>query len=161
MAGLGAAALPRLGDLLDPMAASAAGSITLSYPSWMFSEPSTGKYFRDLGAAYSQVHPGASVDLIQLPAGQYVEKIFTEIQSGQVPDILPLFTTQMPQYTHLDLLEPLDPWLDRAPFKSKLVLLQKFAQKGGKNYGVDRRSEERRVGKECKSQCRSRWSPYH
>jgi multiple sugar transport system substrate-binding protein len=136
MAGLGAAALPRLGDLFDPMAASAAGSITLSYPSWMFSEPSTGKYFRDLGAAYGQAHPGASVDLIQLPAGQYVEKIFTEIQSGQVPDILPLFTTQMPQYMHLDLLEPLDPWLDKAPFKSKLVLLQKFAQKGGKNYGV-------------------------
>ena len=24
-----------------------------------------------------------------------------------------------------------------------------------------RRSEERRVGKECLSQCRSRWSPYH
>jgi transcriptional regulator with GAF, ATPase, and Fis domain len=24
-----------------------------------------------------------------------------------------------------------------------------------------RRSEERRVGKECKSSCRSRWSPYH
>ena len=23
------------------------------------------------------------------------------------------------------------------------------------------KSEERRVGKECKSQCRSRWSPYH
>src|SRR3546814_4568106 len=26
---------------------------------------------------------------------------------------------------------------------------------------VDRRSEERRVGKECVSTCRSRWSPYH
>src|SRR3546814_8427136 len=25
---------------------------------------------------------------------------------------------------------------------------------------VDRRSEERRVGKECVSTCRSRWSPY-
>src|SRR3546814_16041937 len=25
----------------------------------------------------------------------------------------------------------------------------------------DRRSEERRVGKECVSPCRSRWSPYH
>ena len=23
------------------------------------------------------------------------------------------------------------------------------------------RSEERRVGKECNGQCRSRWSPYH
>src|SRR3546814_20128262 len=26
---------------------------------------------------------------------------------------------------------------------------------------VRNRSEERRVGKECVSQCRSRWSPYH
>src|SRR3546814_10556404 len=26
---------------------------------------------------------------------------------------------------------------------------------------VDERSEERRVGKECVSTCRSRWSPYH
>src|SRR3546814_5660921 len=26
---------------------------------------------------------------------------------------------------------------------------------------IDERSEERRVGKECVSTCRSRWSPYH
>ena len=30
-----------------------------------------------------------------------------------------------------------------------------------KIYGVTTRSEERRVGKECASMCRSRWSPYH
>src|SRR3546814_17386788 len=28
-------------------------------------------------------------------------------------------------------------------------------------YRFHRRSEERRVGKECVSTCRSRWSPYH
>src|SRR3546814_3587624 len=33
--------------------------------------------------------------------------------------------------------------------------LQLFAPSG------DERSEERRVGKECVSTCRSRWSPYH
>src|SRR3546814_3680711 len=27
--------------------------------------------------------------------------------------------------------------------------------------GINSRSEERRVGKECVSTCRSRWSPYH
>ena len=27
--------------------------------------------------------------------------------------------------------------------------------------GIVQRSEERRVGKECPSKCRSRWSPYH
>ena len=26
---------------------------------------------------------------------------------------------------------------------------------------IQNRSEERRVGKECLTQCRSRWSPYH
>src|SRR3546814_10270375 len=28
-------------------------------------------------------------------------------------------------------------------------------------HGLSDRSEERRVGKECVSTCRSRWSPYH
>ena len=28
-------------------------------------------------------------------------------------------------------------------------------------YSGDPRSEERRVGKECPTMCRSRWSPYH
>src|SRR3546814_6904354 len=28
-------------------------------------------------------------------------------------------------------------------------------------YAIRKRSEERRVGKECVSTCRSRWSPYH
>jgi hypothetical protein len=28
-------------------------------------------------------------------------------------------------------------------------------------FGVELRSEERRVGKECRRLCRSRWSPYH
>src|SRR3546814_6920184 len=31
----------------------------------------------------------------------------------------------------------------------------------GKAGPVEQRSEERRVGKECVSTCRSRWSPYH
>src|SRR3546814_8218667 len=31
----------------------------------------------------------------------------------------------------------------------------------GRAGAADRRSEERRVGKECVSTCRSRWSPYH
>ena len=39
-----------------------------------------------------------------------------------------------------------DPWFSLFKFK-----------RGGTEYGVGWRSEERRVGKEC----RSRWSPYH
>ena len=31
----------------------------------------------------------------------------------------------------------------------------------GRLMGITKRSEERRVGKECELKCRSRWSPYH
>src|SRR3546814_18818385 len=33
--------------------------------------------------------------------------------------------------------------------------------KGEAAYAMPKRSEERRVGKECVSTCRYRWSPYH
>src|SRR3546814_13930197 len=36
-----------------------------------------------------------------------------------------------------------------------------FEVAGGKARAFRVRSEERRVGKECVSTCRSRWSPYH
>src|SRR3546814_8627830 len=38
-------------------------------------------------------------------------------------------------------------------FNNAAVAAQEFRESG--------RSEERRVGKECVSTCRSRWSPYH
>src|SRR3546814_5165637 len=44
------------------------------------------------------------------------------------------------------------------------LLLKGYAEPAPDDVGrgiVDRRSEERRVGKECVSTCRSRWSPYH
>ena len=46
------------------------------------------------------------------------------------------------------------------------TLTAEWLAKGVVKVGVEAagpplRSEERRVGKECKSQCRSRWSPYH
>src|SRR3546814_4088971 len=48
---------------------------------------------------------------------------------------------------------------------ARYVALGIYDESGGLttfvHHGVDSRSEERRVGKECVSTCRSRWSPYH
>ena len=46
---------------------------------------------------------------------------------------------------------------DETPIIATLGLSTEEAQR----QAIAARSEERRVGKECKSQCRSRWSPYH
>src|SRR3546814_14562595 len=45
---------------------------------------------------------------------------------------------------------PEDAVAERQPPIARQILLQ-----------LGQRSEERRVGKECVSTCRSRWSPYH
>src|SRR3546814_1790919 len=42
--------------------------------------------------------------------------------------------------------------------KQHIELIRHLDPKPGSRYN---RSEERRVGKECVSTCRSRWSPYH
>src|SRR3546814_1832471 len=59
-----------------------------------------------------------------------------------------------------------------APVRGKILRACEGVRPGGAGDGRaaaaryqgrrrDRRSEERRVGKECVSTCRSRWSPYH
>src|SRR3546814_9508844 len=42
-----------------------------------------------------------------------------------------------------------------------LLLYKHMLYFGGIGTRINFRSEERRVGKECVSTCRSRWSPYH
>src|SRR3546814_13664005 len=63
-------------------------------------------------------------------------------------------------YSQLKIGNPLDqenhvgPLIDRDAVKNYLAAIDQARKEGG-------RSEERRVGKECVSTCRSRWSPYH
>src|SRR3546814_12113566 len=47
----------------------------------------------------------------------------------------------------------------RARCVRRRLQTERLRPRGGA--GRDGRSEERRVGKECVSTCRSRWSPYH
>src|SRR3546814_3502174 len=45
-------------------------------------------------------------------------------------------------------------------YRQSVVLALSYVIRGVQ-FGFAGRSEERRVGKECVSTCRSRWSPYH
>src|SRR3546814_20537976 len=55
------------------------------------------------------------------------------------------------------------PWLrwDRGPNTPDQALLLDMAGRRGYFFHIEIRSEERSVGKECVSKCRSRWSPSH
>src|SRR3546814_12018389 len=54
-----------------------------------------------------------------------------------------------------------DPLAVGAVKSDRLPFTPKYAVSANADYRWNFRSEERRVGKECVSTCRSRWSPYH
>src|SRR3546814_1275599 len=57
---------------------------------------------------------------------------------------------------------PITGWLNRTSAASAgLFKWMMFASHSSASSAIVWRSEERRVGKECVSTCRSRWSPYH
>ena len=69
-------------------------------------------------------------------------------------------------------LQYFEPLMRRADSFEKILMLGKIEGRrrrgqqrmrwlDGFTDSMDMRSEERRVGKECMIQCRSRWSPYH
>jgi bifunctional non-homologous end joining protein LigD len=63
------------------------------------------------------------------------------------------------QYYLFDLLRIDGREATALPLRDRRALLERLAD--GASDCVSVRSEERRVGKECRRLCRSRWSPYH
>ena len=59
----------------------------------------------------------------------------------------------------LDYPDPIDEATFYVQPEVGVAVMADVARKGIKTVWL--RSEERRVGKECMVQCRSRWSPYH
>src|SRR3546814_14093953 len=63
--------------------------------------------------------------------------------------------------------EPPEYYVDFRPFNDCTAYFPPYGDSMSPRYqngdiiAVRQRSEERRVGKECVSTCRSRWSPYH
>ena len=85
------------------------------------------------------------------PSGIDDANTFSLVSVGFKPDMDAKILVQ----EDLDLLRSL-PGVVNAVETNSFPLRQ-----GGWSEGLHRRSEERRVGKECWHVCRSRWSPYH
>src|SRR3546814_15542784 len=68
------------------------------------------------------------------------------------------------------VVKPVEPWLEASAGTAGYFAPSADGSRPGilyvntrnmRNLPIYERSEERRVGKECVSTCRSRWSPYH
>src|SRR3546814_12924583 len=95
-----------------------------------------------------------SSDVCSSDLGQVDATLFAQLRADTLR-VNPEFKRQ----TMTDLYGPLrDNSLD--PGEKGEPIFETRLQLEGLGY-IPHRSEERRVGKECVSTCRSRWSPYH
>src|SRR3546814_13597494 len=78
------------------------------------------------------------------------------------PSQIPWLYTRGSAPAWSDVADPRQPDLAKFPLFTKAKAVEVTLVAGEMLYLPARwRSEERRVGKECVSTCRSRWSPYH
>src|SRR3546814_3335103 len=76
--------------------------------------------------------------------------------------VLFFFFSSRRRHTRCALVTGVQTWLFRSEGFPRLTHTMRANHEYGRVLAAARvRSEERRVGKECVSTCRSRWSPYH
>src|SRR3546814_18570994 len=85
-------------------------------------------------------------DICKLIAGILQDEGYETREAANSSTALAAIAARQPSLVILDV------WLQNSEYDG-LQMLEIIRR--------DHRSEERRVGKECVSTCRSRWSPYH
>src|SRR3546814_14008104 len=102
--------------------------------------------------------------MLRDPDGKELKAEWKPVKPGVVEVKLPLQDAQPGTMSlMIDQYGLAKPHLIPLRVFSNAARLDGFTLHAGDAQGVLRgsRSEERRVGKECVSSCRSRWSPYH
>src|SRR3546814_7777 len=112
------------------------------------------KKIKTMTMNFGPQHPAAHgvLRLVLHLDGEIVEKVDTHI------GLLHRGTEKLIEYkTYIQAL----PYFDRLDYVSMMAQEHAYSLAVETCFGVLVRSEERRVGKECVSTCRSRWSTYH
>jgi len=117
---------------------TAAGAATeIVYPTFMWGETWNAKFLNELKDSVEKKNPAIKVNGINVPIAAFWDKQYADVTAGASPDIATLFDPDIRQYIAAGLLEPLDPWLDKAGYKLKDFLPSaSLAVEKGQIYGV-------------------------
>lgn len=75
-----------------------------------------GEVVAQLIEGFEREHPGVRVIVQQIPWTAAHEKLLTAFVGRATPDVSQLGNTWVPEFAALGAVEPLEPWLARAPF---------------------------------------------
>ena len=102
-----------------------------------------------------KIKPLISVIVPVYNGEKFIEQCIDSITNQTLKDIEILIINDGSKDNTLNIIEI----IAKSDSRIKILNQKNSGVSAARNNGI--RSEERRVGKECVSTCRSRWSPYH
>ncbi len=123
--------------LLSAGAALAGAPTEIVYPSFMWGEQWNAMFLNELKQGFEKENPGVVVNGINVPISAFWDKQYADVTAGNPPDILTLFDPDIVAYMDADLLEPLNPYLEKVGFSAdSFVPAAKLAMRGNTILGV-------------------------
>lgn len=116
-----------------------AGSVppVLRVPSHLWQGGADADYMALMEQLTLADYPEASIDKPIIPFADYHQQVYTQMASGQAPDVVIPYDPQMGQWVQQDLLEPLNPWLDEAGIDvESMIDVEQLAIVDGQVYGM-------------------------
>jgi multiple sugar transport system substrate-binding protein len=122
------------------------GAGTLNFPSfvWNGANGADGHIYDAVREAFQKDNPGVKVDNSSIPFANYFAKTYSDMVSGQAPDVANAYDPQILQWAKQGLLSPLNSYLSAAGIDvSKMLPSQQLAVVDGQIYGVLHNSNPR------------------
>ena len=115
----------------------AAQATDINYPSYHWAEPTYGGFLRELKADFERENPDVHIKDSFIPFSAFNDQMYIDITSNNPPDVLTALDPDFKRYVDAGLLEPLNPYLEKAGIKIEdFIAPENLAIKDGKVYGI-------------------------
>lgn len=109
----------------------------LSIPSHLWESGPDAEYMQLLEQLTLEDYPDLTIDKPVVPFADYHQQVYTQMASGQAPDVVVPYDPQMDQWVQQGLLEPLNPWLEEAGIDiDAMIAAEQVAVVDGQVYGL-------------------------
>lgn len=119
--------------------APAAQPVTLKIPSHLWASGADQQWMQMLADNTTAQFPNVTIDKPVVPFADYFQQAYTQMSAGPSasPDVVVAYDPQVDQWARQGLLEPLDPYLEKAGIDvSKMIAAQQVASIDGHVYGL-------------------------
>ena len=87
---------------------AAAETQKITFATWQWGEAGYSDFYAEVAEQFAKENPGYEIEPIQIPNGDYWDKMFASVSSGTVPDIFMGKVVRIGNLVGLGALEPLD-----------------------------------------------------